>query len=595
MTDALNVNELDFDLIKENLIEFLEAQSEFQDYDFTGSALNTLMDACSYVIHYVAVHSNFALRESFLESAQLRKNVSAIAKELGYFPSQVKASRANFKLSIDLTGEAQPASLTVPKGTTFVSTLQDGSSITFTTFNDNPLVDTGIAAGGAASEIWEGTVFVAQGVFASKFWTVTGNADQEFMINQERVDTDFLTVNVKPTQASTSTTSWTYGVNVTEVGPTTEAYFLNESGNFVEVYFGNDVIGKKPVSGNYIESEYLVTEGALGNGLKVFSLNNDIAGYSRSEFTVSNITTSTDGADRESVESIRKLAPLSYQRQNRIVTLEDYKTAVLENYSNVRAINAWGGENAEPPEFGKVFVSVAPVVGDFVSPTTKLSIEEDILKKFNVVGIIPEITDPEYLTINLNTTIKYRKDVTSLKASEIEAASLVAIDNYFAAAIFDYNQSFKYSKFLASVDAVDASINNSLATVTISKNFSVNSNVPTTYDLKMYNELDQDEGLESSVWTTTNASSAQIKSSPTIVNGVASLDFYLNGSISRTNIGTVDYTTGAISIPGFNASAASLGQIITVTVTPAKFDVDVKFNNLARLGTNVATAIGEVR
>jgi hypothetical protein len=583
----LNVNELDFDAVKANLIEFLNTQSEFTDYDFTGSALNTLMDVCAYLIHYVGVQANFSLREGFLESAQLRKNVSARAKELGYFPSQAKAGRANFGITLDIALEAQPSEIIIPKGTTFVSTLEDGSSLTFVTFDDNPLVDTGLSANLPATGIWAGTVYVAQGIFANQYWTVD-SSDQRFLMNQEGIDTDFLTIAVRPTEASMSSEQFVYGKNVTEVGPATNAYFLNEDDQAIEAYFGNNIIGAALSIGNYITAEYLVTAGKESNGLKVFSLNQNIEGYDRQLFVIDNATTTTDAADRESIESIRYLAPLGYSRQNRIVTIEDYKTAVLENYSNIKAINAWGGQDAQPPEYGKVFVSVAPVVGEFVSPTTKKSIEDNVLTKFSVVGITPEIVDPEYLIVNCITTVTYNKDKTTSNASEISSLVKETIDAHFDLQVFDYNQSFKYSKMLAAVDDTHEAITHSLSQITIAKSFTPTGNVSGTYELKFYNALTA-ATVESNEWTGTNGSLYQLKD-----NGNGQIDLYTNGSVTKNNQGSVDYTTGVIAITAFNPNALTPGAI-TVKVQPLINDIEVKYNNLAQLGTNTVTSVVEVR
>lgn len=587
MADNLNVNELDFDAVKAELITFLGTQSEFNDYDFTGSGLNVLVDVCAYLIHYVGVQANFALRESFLESAQLRKNVSAIAKELGYFPSQTKAGRASFTITLDLRLEAQPTSITIPKGVTFVSTQQDGSSVTFQTFEESPMVDTGLAAGLAASKIWSATIFVAQGTFGEATWEVTGT-DQKYLIEQANVDTDFLTVAVRPTQSSTTQAIWSYGKTLTEVGPSTEAYFLSEYQSGVELYFGNNVIGKQLIDGNVIEAEYLVTEGAASNGLRTFALTTDIDGYPRGDFVLSSIEATTDGADRETEASIKYLAPLSYQRQNRIVTIDDYKVAILEQYSNVKAINAWGGEDAVPPEFGKVFVSVAPAVGDTVSPTTKKSIEEDVLRRFSVVGVTPEIVDPTYLGINLDTTVYYNKDRTTLKPSEISSLASIAIQTYFNESVADYNQSFKYSKLLTAIDGVHPSVTHSLSDVAISKSFTPTGNTPATYELKFYNAVNANS-IVSAEWTRTDAKLASLRD-----DGNGRMDLYLDGTLAASQIGTVTYSTGVIELPGFNPLQLVVGAI-AVTAVPTSFDVAIKFNNLARLGINQVQTVAEER
>ena len=584
----LPTTELDFDQVKEELIQFLNGQEAFKDYDFTGSALNTLIDVCAYLIHYVGVQANFALRESFLESAQLRKNVSAISKELGYFPSQWKAGRASFSLSLDVNDVGVTTQITVPKGTQFVSTLETGESVVFTTYNDNPLVDTGVVEGGSATGTLRGTVYVAQGVFVTRGWEVLEN-NPKYVLDQGNVDTDFLSVQVRPYRDSASVEVFEYERNIANVQPSTPAFFLSEKGDSVEMYFGNNTIGKSVNVGQWVEAEFLVTEGAIANGVKTFQLTTDIDGYQRGDFTIveGSVLETQDGADRETNESIRFLAPLSYQRQNRIVTVEDYKVAILEKYNNVKAINAWGGENAEPPEFGKVFVSIAPVYGEQVSPTTKKSIQDDVLNKFSVLGISPEIVDPEYLYVNCNTNVVYNKDRTTTKAAEMITTVQAAIEDFFSEQVFDYNQSFKYSKFLAAVDAAHPAISHSLASVTIGKKF-IGANVVGSYQLKFFNAIEPGS-VQSIAWENTGNNTMMLKDD---YNGY--IDLYVNGSLSTPRVGAVDYATGIVQVNGFNANMLVPGPIL-VNCTPESLDVDVRFNNLAKLGDNTVTVEVEVR
>jgi hypothetical protein len=441
-------------------------------------------------------------------------------------------------------------------------------------------VDQGDISGGAPTAIhrWTGTVYVAQGAFVDREWEVTG-AQDEFIIDQANVDTDFLVVNVRASQGSTILETWTYAKTLTEVGPSTEAYFLQEASEGIQIYFGNDSVGKALVAGQYLSAEYLVTSGSISNGIRTFGLTQSIAGYPAADFTISNVTPVSDAADRETIASIRQLAPLSYSRQNRIVTIEDYKTAVLEQFSNIKAINAWGGEDAVPPQYGKVFVSVAPVFGDTVSPTTKKSIEEDVLNKFSVVGITPEIVDPEYLRISLTTTVKYNKDRTTLNASDITTQVQDTITTFFDDQVFDYEQSFKYSRFLSAVDDTHASIISSLAEVTLGKSFTPVSNTAATYEIKFFNALVPGT-LTSIGYTNTGGNTVTFAD-----DSQGNIDFYINGSLTASGIGTIDYDNGICSLPGFNANMQTIGPVI-LQATPVSKDVQVSFNNLAQLSTN---------
>ena len=324
---TLQVSDLDFDTIKQNFKDFLATQNEFQDYDFEGSAMSVLLDVLAYGIHYTGVYSNMALTESDMLSAILRKNVVAGAKAIGYVPASPKGARANFTLTLDLTAQSGtiPTTFTVPKGTNFSAVAEDGSSINFVAFDDNTLQDTGISAGQPASKILQGTVFVVQGEFGTQAWAKDGTDTQRFIMTQPDIDTDFLQVTIQPNgEYDTEKNVWEQEDNLVNVGPETEAYFISEVENeLVEIYFGNNTIGKALEAGNFITAEYIATSGKAGNNLTYFTVDSGIGGYARTLFTVSNQTVSADGANRESITSIKHNAPLDYQRQNRVVTIDD--------------------------------------------------------------------------------------------------------------------------------------------------------------------------------------------------------------------------------------------------------------------------------
>lgn len=585
---TLNVSELDFDTIKQNFKDFLATQSEFQDYDFEGSAMATLLDVMAYGIHYTGVYSNMALTESDMLSAIVRKNVVAGAKAIGYVPSSPKGARANFTLSLNLTAHSGtiPTSFTVPKGTNFSAVAEDGSSVNFVTFDDNTLIDTGISAGQPATEILVGTVFVVQGSFGQQAWSKDATDTQRFIMTQPDIDTDFIQVTVQPNgEYDTEKNVWEQENNLVNVGPETEAYFISEVENeLVEIYFGNNTIGKALESGNFVTAEYITTLGAAGNNLSGFTVDSGIGSYARTLFTVSNETVASDGADREGLDSIKHNAPLDYQRQNRVVTIDDYKAIILREFPNIAAINAWGGEDADPPEYGKVFVSVKPVTGDVVSPATRKSIETDILAKFNVVGIVPQLVDPEFIECNFNVTINYNKDRTTLKASEIETAVQEAIEDHFDTAVFDYNQSFKYSKLMAVIDDVNRSIINNYTTLTISKEITPVTG-PSSYTIAFNNEIVAGS-VATGEWTRTDATVARLQD-----DGTGFMNLIVGSMVVQRKVGTIDYSTGKVSLPDFNPLLQNAGDQIRFTATTTKHDVDVLRNDLLILGTNDITAI----
>jgi hypothetical protein len=588
MATTLDVVELDFDTIKQNFRDFLAGQSEFQDYDFEGSAFSVLLDAMAYGIHYNGVYANMALTESDMLAAQLRKNVVSGAKSMGYIPASPKGAQASFTLTLNLTAQAGviPTTFTVPKGTNFSAIAEDGSSINFVTFDDNTLTDTGVAAGGAATKILVGTVFVVQGEYGVQTWLKDNTSTQRFILTQPDIDTAFLQVTIQENGPSdTNKTIWTNEKDLLNVGPSTEAFFVSEvETELVEIYFGNNQIGKALIAGAYVTAEYITTAGSAGNNLSGFTLDSGIVSYDRPLFGLSNYVTSTDGSDRETIESIKHNAPLDYQRQNRVVTIDDYKAIILKEFPNISAINAWGGEDANPPEFGKVFVSVKPATGQYVSPATKASIEADVLRKFNVVGITPVLLDPDFIEVNFNVEMNYNKDQTTLKASELETLVQTAIVDFLDTSVFDYEQSFKYSKLMAVIDNVHRSIINNYTTVTASKEIAPLYGVSTSYSIEFNNAIIP-LSLSTGTWARTDATQASLAD-----DGAGAIDLYVNDIVVTKKIGTINYTTGAISFPNFNPLIQNDGDKIRFTMTPVKHDIDIVRNDLLILGANVITA-----
>jgi hypothetical protein len=586
---TLDVTELDFDTIRQNFKTFLGEQSELQDYDFDGSAMATILDVMAYGIHYTGVYGNMALTESDMLSAIVRKNVVAGAKSIGYIPSSPHGAQANFLLTLDLTSKTGtiPTTFTVLKGTNFSAIAEDGSSVNFVAYDDNTLTDTGISSGQPASKVLQGTVFVVQGEFGTQAWRKDGTTTQRFILTQPDIDNSFLQVTIQENGEfdQFEKNIWTKESNMVNVGPETEAYFVSEVENeLVEVYFGNDTIGKALQNGNFITVEYIATLGASGNNLSTYTLDTGIGSYSRTLFTVSNDTKSAGGADREGIESIKHNAPLDYQRQNRVVTIDDYKAIVLREFPNIVAINAWGGEDADPPEYGKVFVSVKPITGDVVSPATRKSIETDILAKFNVVGITPILLDPSFTECNFDVTVNYNKDKTTLKASEIETQVQAAIEDHFDTAVFDYEQSFKYSKLMSVIDDVHRSIQNNYTTVTISKEITPANNTSLSYTITFNNAIEPGT-VTTGDWTRTDATIASLRD-----DGLGIMDLIVGGLVVVKNVGTVDYSIGKISLPDFSPLMQNAGDKIRFTTVPVKHDVDVLRNDLLILGTNIIVA-----
>ena len=335
MASNLKVTELDFFQIRENLKTYLQSQSKFQDSDFEGSGMSVLLDLLSYNTHYNAINANMAMNEIFLDSAQLRNNVVSHSKMLGYVPRSVTAPFAYLDVTVN-SPTGTPSTLTIDRGTEF-STTVDGSQYTYTVLE-------AVSISPLAGVYLFSDLKISEGTLKTFSFTVDSfDLLQYFEIPDSNVDTSTLVVKVKPNSSTTSYDIYTIAKNFVDISSTTKAYFLQESkdGKY-EVYFGDGIVGKNLSAGNVVEIEWLSTNGALSNGASEFTLASTIQG--NTNVTIDTLYKSAGGGDREEIDSIKFNAPLSYVAQNRVVTPEDYKAAIINNYPNIETVSVWGGE-----------------------------------------------------------------------------------------------------------------------------------------------------------------------------------------------------------------------------------------------------------
>ena len=415
----LNVAELDFDTIKTNLKDYFGSQSEFTDHNFDGSAISVLLDILAYNTHYNAYYLNMLASESFLDSAQLRDSVVAKASMLGYTPRSVRGSQAYVNLTIT-PGDA-PASITVDKDTQFTSTV-NGTSYTFATANSTVITPVG---GNYVAD----NVLIRQGVPLTFKYTVnTANTEQKFLLPNANTDTNTLVVSVQESVTDTNTSVYALATDITTVNATSNVYFMNEhsSGQY-RVQFGDGTLGRKPIIGNIVFLNSLVSEGEDTNGANTFSAASTVGGYS----TVSVVTANSaiGGMNKESIESIKFNAPKNYEAQNRAVTTDDYRKLVEDSVAGLDTVAVWGGQDNDTPKFGTVFVSAKPAGADALSTSQKTLIKS-ALTDYNIVAISPEVVDPDLISLIFSLTVKYDSRKTT-KASGVIAASVIdTIQNY---------------------------------------------------------------------------------------------------------------------------------------------------------------------
>ena len=368
-TKRIRVTELDFTEIKNNLKSYLKAQPKFADYNFEGSAINTLLDVLAYNTHYSAVYSNMVANEMFLDSAVKRDSIVSLAKHLGYTPRSSTAPTAVINVTIN-SPAGSPATLTMPSGTTF-STQVNGTSYSYVTQSDLTIVPSSGVYTFTNVNIKEGTSI------RYEYTKDSADFNQRFLIQDDRADTSTLKVLVQNSTTDATTTTFTRAENILDVKDTSEVYFLNavEDGQY-EVTFGDGILGKALSDGNIIVLEYLITNEETSNGAKTFTLSSTVGGTTNA--TITTVSNSQGGAVRETLDSIKFNAPKYYSSQNRAVTAEDFKVILPKLYGNVDSMQVWGGEDNDPPIYGKVFLSIKPVTGTTLTETTKASITKDI-------------------------------------------------------------------------------------------------------------------------------------------------------------------------------------------------------------------------
>lgn len=592
----LDVSEMDFDSIKTNLINYLSEDEILKDTNFQGSAANTLLDALVYITHMNALNANMALNETFLDSAQIRESVVSHAKLLGYVPRSSFAPVAYIDVTINnpvnvtnVDGDFIP--MTMNKGTQFTS-LISGRTYTFVT-------DTSYTITRNTNGLYKfENVKILQGSYKKTTYIFDQDSDEKFVIPYENAVTSSLTVTVQQSSISTESTVYEPAPNVTGITSESNVYFLQEGRDgFYEVYFGDGVIGNKPLNGNVITLEYIVTDNDEANGATQFSLSDTIQG--NADATIDLRSKAVGGSAREDIESIKFNAPLSYASQNRAVTPDDYKSIVLNAYPNIDAISVWGGEDNDPPDFGKVFLSIKPKDAETLSAQDKELIISQYLKPKNVVSITPEIVDPTYTYIFLQVFFKYNPNLTDDSATELAIKVRAALKTYNDNELKRFDGVFRNSNVLNTIDNADASIVSSTARIFMKKRLVPTLGVETKYTLNfsspIYTTSSNEQVIRSTEFTYLGQQctlrdrlSADGTRRIQIVRGVGA-----NEAIIVNDAGSVDEANGIVELTAF-APSAFTGSYIEITASPESNDLAPKRNELLSILVDELEISGEV-
>jgi len=571
----LEISELDFDAIKANLKTFLQSQTQFQDYDFEGSSLSILLDVLSYNTHYMSYIANMSTNEMYLDSADIRKNIVSLAKMLGYTPTSPRTPRAQIDVVLN---NATGSSVTMQKGTVFTTTVDKvdyeyvtNADITITPengvykFNNVPL--------------YEGTLVTFKYTFDSN------DNDMKFEIPSDRADTSTLKVTVQNSNTDTTQTVYSLAGGYNDVSSDSKVYFIQEgSENKYEVYFGDGVTGKKLEDGNVIILEYIVTNTVKSNGASKFSLSGNIGGFTN--VTISTDSNSSGGANAETNESIKFNAPLQYAAQDRAVTSTDYETLVKSIYPNAQSVSAWGGEDDETPQYGVVNISIKAKSGTVLSDTSKADIVTQ-LKPYNVASVRPVIKDPETTSVLITSNVKYDAKATAKTADTIKADVIDSLTTYNASTLQRFDSVFRYSKVTGLIDSADTSILSNITTVKIRKDFQPIISTSSKYNIYFRNALyNPHSGHLSSEGGILSSSGFKVDGNTNECffddDGAGNVRlYYLSGGVKtylNSTQGTVDYSTGAITLNSMNIVSISnidgaASTVIQLTVVPSSNDV----------------------
>ena len=567
MANSLIVTDLDFDTIKQNLKTFLQQQSEFTDYDFEGSGLSILLDILAYNTHYQAYYLNMIANEAFMDTALLRDSVVSHAKTLGYLPYSRKAARATINFTVN-TASSAAATLTIPKGFRFLSEEIDGVSYGFVTLSELTATKANNDFTFLSLPIHEGQLVTYTYVHSE-----STNPKQVYTLPDTNIDTSSIAVTVQPYSQNTDSFVYALQTDSSNTTPQSEVFYLQEGRNEqYQIYFGNNVIGKKLPNGASIIIQYLVTNGENANKANNFVATDtlsDSLGNSQSDFIIDPVSAAAGGAERESVDEIKFSAPLQYTTQNRLVTTKDYESYIKKNYPAIESLSVWGGEDEVPRVYGKVFISLKPKDNYYINEAEKQRIIDEIINPKAVISVSAEIRDPDYLYILLNNTVNYDSKKTTLTETQLSTQIRNAILNYKQSNLNKFNAIFALSKVQDQVDNVD---NNAIVgsetviklqkRVTPELNTSSNYTVTFGVPIKRGTLADRLTTSEFSVLDNTGVTrTAIIEEIPQSFTGISSIEI-VNAGYGYTSVPTV-----TISGDGTGATAEAIiegGRITSI-------------------------------
>jgi len=594
----VNFSNLDFDQVKESIKDYLRANSNFTDYDFEGSNLTTIIDTLAYNTYITSYNANMVSNEVFIDSATLRENVVSLARNIGYVPRSRKSSCARVSFDVDVSNTTA-VTVTLKAGVVATSRstgVRRTKNFIFSIPND---ITAQVNSDGRARFT---NIKIFEGTYVNQTFTVdSNNPNQKFILPNSGIDTDLISVIVRDTEGSTVSRKFDMFESLFDVTKDTRAFFLQEiSQERYELLFGDGIFGVKLENSNFVEASYITCNGSEANNISNFNfignlVDNNGASISSGVSIISTEEASGGGKAIESVESVKKYAPQIYASQNRAVTASDYEALIPKVYPEAESVSAFGGEDLTPPQFGKVFVSIKPFNGVFLSSAIKQNLQQEI-KKFSVAGIRAEIIDLKYLYVEADCETYYNTNQAP-SPSFVKSVVIKNITNYADSS--DLNQfgaRFKYSKFQKIVDSSHESVCSNITTIQMRRDMTAKLNQFAEYELCFGNQFHVKNHGHSAVFQG-NLLGYNIRSTGFTVSGISGVVymgdkptgnlekgtvflFKLNSPtepiIVKQNIGTIDYKKGEIRLNPINVISTVVNRnspIIEVSANPLSNDV----------------------
>jgi len=596
MATNLNITDLDFDDIKDNLKNYLKQQTIFNDYDFDGSGMNVLLDVLAYNTHYNAMAAHLSLNEAFLDSAQIRGNAVSRARMLGYVPTSELAPRAKVNIVLDVATEAAggsdiPTTITIPRGAKFQTSLQ-GITYRFVTLDSHTATVNN-------NKFTYTDVEIAEGTYNSIKYRVYNDIQiQKHQIPHKNVDTTSMRVRVQANEESTSYDLYSKFESLLNVDSTSKIYHVQENSNgFYEVYFGDTVIGKKPAYNNIVTLDYVYSHGKDANGASTFTMSDSIGGFNN--ITITTASNASGGAEQETLESVRYNAPIAFTAQNRAVTAEDYRSIIKKNFTNIGSINTWGGEDQAIPDYGRIYICIKPNTASVLTEAEKTSITNSILKGKNVVSITPYVVDPNYSFLELDVIFKYNPNLTDRTATDLKTLVTDTIVDYSVNELNSFDGLFRHSQLLKTIDSSDPSILSSTVRPYLFQNYTPTANVlnnnTLTFPGVIYTPSGASEScIESTGWEDGNGVTNYFNDK--VIEGSTDRQVFaykLVGDVKVTtidNCGTVTPSAGTVILNNFTPAN---NTAIRITVLPNSLDIAPKRDQILSIDATRLTVTAE--